>query len=133
MRLKNILLTIAVTLVLFVAYFFIVLWKLPDWAQRGQFGDMFGTLNSFFTALAFIGVFYTLLQQNEIIKQNSKQLTNSKLEFETQLKIQALTTLINIYQIKFDELKNINLMEANQVKKKIYTLTEELESFLLKK
>lgn len=131
MKLKHIVIAILLTVLIFLAYFLIVSNQLLDWGQRGQFGDMFGTLNSFFTALAFAGVIYTVLQQNEMIKQNSKQLDDNKEEFKIQLKIQALTTLLNIYQAKYDQLKNSNHIEANEVKVKIINLTKELETFLI--
>lgn len=131
MKLKHIVIAVLLTALIFVAYFLIVGNQLSDWGQRGQFGDMFGTLNSFFTALAFAGVIYSVLQQNEMIKQNSSQLDHNKEEFKTQLKIQALTTLLNIYQAKHDQLKNINHIEANEVKIKIINLTNELENFLI--
>jgi hypothetical protein len=49
---------------------------LPD--SPGTFGDMFGTVNSLFSGLAFVGLIYTILQQREeldltrqeFIKQN---------------------------------------------------------------
>lgn len=130
MKLKHIVIAVLLTILIFIAYFLIVGNQLSDWGQRGQFGDMFGTLNSFFTALAFAGVVYTVLQQNEMIKQNSNQLDHNKEEFKVHLKIQALTTLLNIYQAKYDQLKNINHIEANEIKVKIIKLTNELEIFL---
>jgi len=132
MKLKHILIAVLATILIFVGYFYLVSSQLSDWAKRGQFGDMFGTLNSFFTAVAFAGLIYTILQQNEMIKQNSNQLDHNKEEFKTQLKIQALSILLKIYQAKYDQLKNINHIEANEVKVKIINLTNELEKFLNK-
>jgi len=46
---------------------------LPDWNNRGLFGDMFGSVNSLFAGLAFAGVIYTiLLQRNELALQRQE-------------------------------------------------------------
>jgi hypothetical protein len=46
---------------------------LEDWAQRGQFGDLFGSLNSLFSGLAFAALFFTLrLQQQQLEKQEQQ-------------------------------------------------------------
>ena len=64
-------------------------------AQRGQFGDMFGAVNSLFTALAFAGLIYTALlqrdqlavQQKEIIEsgETQKELVQSQIEAHKKL------------------------------------------------
>ena len=48
------------------------------WATRGQFGDMFGVVNSLFSGLAFGGIFYTFLLQQEEIKNQSVQLDEQR-------------------------------------------------------
>ncbi|NLD55927.1 MAG: hypothetical protein GX652_14850 [Burkholderiaceae bacterium] len=46
---------------------------LPKWDERGQFGDMFGVVNSFFSGLAFVGIIYTIyLQQQELALQRQE-------------------------------------------------------------
>lgn len=41
-----------------------------DWEKRGQFGDMFGAVNSLFSALALMGVIgAVLLQMEELVQQ----------------------------------------------------------------
>lgn len=38
-----------------------------DWSIRGQFGDMFGSVNALFSGLAFAGIIYTInLQRLQI-------------------------------------------------------------------
>ncbi|MDY7093873.1 MAG: hypothetical protein SX243_12955 [Acidobacteriota bacterium] len=40
---------------------------LPDWEARGQFGDLFGSVNALFSGMALAGVVYSLyLQRKEI-------------------------------------------------------------------
>ena len=78
-------------------------------AERGMFGDMFGSVNSLFSGLAFIGVIWALLlqreqlqlQENEV-KQNTTQLIeqskimkNEIAVSSTSARLQALPDLIN--------------------------------------
>jgi len=42
---------------------YFIRWRIPDWGHRGLFGDMFGSLNTLFTGLAFAGLAYTIVFQ----------------------------------------------------------------------
>ena len=59
----------------------------PEWIpsvqDRGQWGDSFGIVTSFFTALAFIGVIWTIHQSN---KQHREQLASQQKELRLQRK-----------------------------------------------
>jgi hypothetical protein len=52
----------------------------PDPAGRGQFGDMFGSVNALFTALAFAGLAYTILLQREELAQQREAIAESMRE-----------------------------------------------------
>ena len=127
---KKIILSIILVLVLFIGYYKLLTFFVVKCDEQGQFGDMFGALNAFFTGMAFLGVIYSIIQQNQIIEQNSKQIQQNELEYKTDLRINALSTLININQNKYSQIKDINHIEANQLQKKIISLTEELEKLL---
>lgn len=60
----------------------ILFYSFPDWTTRGQFGDMFGIVNSLFSGLAFSGLIYTIfLQQQELSLQREElQLTRVELK-----------------------------------------------------
>jgi hypothetical protein len=60
---------------------FLVFFYIPDWQTRGQFGDMFGTINSIFSGLNFSGLLYTLLLQREALalQQSDFNLTREEL------------------------------------------------------
>jgi galactokinase len=45
-----------------------------DIAERGQFGDSFGVLNSLFTGLGFGGLIVTLLVQQKQLRQQEQQI-----------------------------------------------------------
>lgn len=52
-----------------------------NWSERGQFGDMFGAVNSLFSGLAFAGVIFTIyLQRKELSLQRAElSLTRTQL------------------------------------------------------
>ena len=62
---------------------------LPESEKRGQFGDMFGTVNALFSGLAFAGLIITLiLQMRELglqrdeLEETRNELKNQREEFE---------------------------------------------------
>jgi len=46
------------------------------WAERGQFGDMFGAVNALFSGFAFAGIVYTILLQKSDSDQQKEELRN---------------------------------------------------------
>ena len=130
MSLKKIFIGLLLTGIIFIAYYFLLSRQFGNLAERGQFGDMFGAVNAFFTALAFLGLVYTIVQQNEVIQKTTDQLDQNKKEFAVQQKIQGLTMLVKVYERKLSQAKN--QMDISELQKKINDLTSELEKFLLK-
>lgn len=64
---------IALSVLLFcVGYGFV----LSGCEERGTFGDMFGAVGALFSGLAFAGMIVTMLQQNETLKLQRKDLRN---------------------------------------------------------
>lgn len=64
-----------------IAIFGLVIYdSLPTWRERGQFGDMFGVVNSTFSGLAFAGIILALVLQ-------SKELQYQRLELEATRKV----------------------------------------------
>lgn len=53
----------------------------PDWPTRGQFGDVFGSVNALFSGLAFAGFIYTVFLQREelALQRNELELTRQEL------------------------------------------------------
>jgi hypothetical protein len=79
---KKIILTITAFILAFAVYFFVVRNLLPEWAESGQFGDMFGGLNVFFSGLAFLGVIYTIFLQREELSLQRKELELTREELK---------------------------------------------------
>jgi len=58
---------------------FTVIWQaFDDMEKRGQFGDLFGAINSLFSALAFAGVLYTVLMQRQELAMQREELEASR-------------------------------------------------------
>lgn len=53
---------------------------LPDWAARGQFGDIFGAVNALFSGLAFAGVIFAILLQREDLELQRQELSLTRQE-----------------------------------------------------
>jgi hypothetical protein len=103
------------------------------WAQRGQFGDMFGAINALFSGLAFAGLIITiLLQREELIAQkqelrlNTDALNAQKEEMNAQWKELARqnsnlkrqrfeTTFFNMWNIHFSNRDLITTGDFNGV------------------
>ena len=53
-------------------------------ADRGTFGDMFGSINALFSGLAFAGVIYAILLQREELGLQREELIKTRSEFQQQ-------------------------------------------------
>lgn len=80
--------------------------KSEIWAKRGQFGDLFGSVNALFSGLAFSGLIYTIyLQRQELelqreeLRLQREEMAASRGELANQVKIQKAICLTNIQQI----------------------------------
>ncbi len=87
------LLTTACYLLLIRTYVAPDLWFNPAaWENTGVFGDTFGGLTAFFSALASGGVVYSLIQQQKVIDRQEKEIKDNKelaLEQKTLIASQA--------------------------------------------
>jgi len=79
---KKIILTITAFILVFSSYFLVVRYLLPEWVESGQFGDMFGGLNAFFSGLAFLGIVYTIFLQREELGLQRKELELTRAELK---------------------------------------------------
>ena len=57
---------------------------IPDWPNRGSFGDMFGAVGALFSGLAFVGLIVTIGVQIEQLKLQGDQLRETKDELTRQ-------------------------------------------------
>ena len=77
-----------------------------SWEHRGQFGDLFGSVNALFSGFAFAGIIYTIfLQRKELSLQRKElrlqreEMEASRKELAAQVKVQEAIHLANIKQI----------------------------------
>src|SRR5690606_2234634 len=74
-----------------------------DLAERGQFGDSFGVLNSLFTGLGFGGLIVTLLLQQKQIRQQERQILAQQRSDTLRHYEEALHRLLAMYQTTLSE------------------------------
>lgn len=74
-----------------LASFLLIYLCFDDWYVRGQFGDLFGSVNALFSGLAFAGLVITIIQQRhdlqlqrEVIEQTNQEMLNQTEEFNQQ-------------------------------------------------
>ncbi|MCI1053878.1 hypothetical protein MOQ19_10200 [Stenotrophomonas maltophilia] len=65
-----------------VAIGFVVYKSIGDWPTRGQFGDMFGAVNSLFSGLAFAGLIYAISLQRKDLKLQRDELQMTREELK---------------------------------------------------
>lgn len=67
------------------------------WEQRGQFGDMFGAINSLFSGLAFAGVIFTIWLQSRELGLQREDITQTRLTFQEQARTIEIQRFENTY------------------------------------
>ena len=73
---------------------------LPNWSDRGTFGDLFGAVNALFSALAFAVLIYTIVLQREEIKQNRQEILLNRKELAKAAKLQKDAHKVLIQQVE---------------------------------
>lgn len=63
-------------------------------SDAGAFGDMFSTVNALFSGLAFSGVIYALILQDNEARQNTEQFRKSLRATEISARLTAYSTLL---------------------------------------
>lgn len=123
-----------------------------EWPVRGQFGDMYGAVNSLFSGLAFAGLIYTVhLQRQELsLQRRELELTRSELQrtataqeasekaltkqvsaLESAAALNALSSVIEHYPIKISRIGSAaQKAQAEQVQVKYIERLEQMLSKL---
>ncbi|MGV6831375.1 MAG: hypothetical protein ACWA5P_07435 [bacterium] len=76
-----------------------IFYFIPEWSDRGTFGDLFGAVNALFSALAFAVLIYTIILQREEIKQNREEIVLNRKELEKSAKLQRKAQEVLIQQV----------------------------------
>lgn len=72
----------------------------------GQLGDSFGMLNSFFSALAFAGVLYSIWQQRETMRKQDAEIERNRIDSNRQISI------LNLQLVETTFFTNLNGIES---------------------
>jgi hypothetical protein len=114
---------IVVALQVIAAYLEIIL--IDNWEKRSQFGEMFGSINTLFSGLAFAGVIYTiLLQRKELESQRESQAKSEQLMVLT-AQLSALNSLVEATSRKL-----IDMKERKDPATEIASVKTELDDYL---
>jgi cell shape-determining protein MreC len=104
---------LAAVLVLWLAAPIVLWFVFSDLGSRGQFGDLFGSVNALFSGLAFAGLFWALrvqqeqlaLQREELklqreeLRMQREEMTASRQELANQVKAQVALVLATTAQV----------------------------------
>lgn len=108
-----------------------VLFLVPDWdmADRGQFGDMFGAANAFFSALAFICLLIALnMQRTELgLQRNELALTRKEMELsrkemegqKQQLQRQNEVMALQAFETHFFHMLDLHKKNVSQITRQV--------------
>lgn len=77
-------------------------WK--EWEHRGQFGDMFGAVNTLFSGLAFASLIYALtLQRRDLALQRRElEMTRSELKRSATAQAEAAATAARVEKLQLE-------------------------------
>ncbi|WP_299112044.1 hypothetical protein [uncultured Winogradskyella sp.] len=78
----------------------LIIYFIPNWSDRGTFGDLFGAVNALFSALAFAVLIYTIVLQREEIKNNREEILLNRKELEKGARLQRKAQEVLIQQVE---------------------------------
>ncbi len=70
--------TLLIVLLIYCAFLTFIPRLYPNIQERGQFGDTFGALSSLFTALGFVGLLFTIHQNNAELMKRDQEATQER-------------------------------------------------------
>lgn len=126
-------------------------YALDDWPARGQLGDLFGSVNALFSAMAFAGIVAALVLQaselglqrdqlNEFREQRSEDRLRWRAEREFELAVQQLRTIGGLIELDRTRLSRLEALSEhdrdskaeNQLRLRLSRLEKRLETVLSK-
>jgi len=87
LKFRNFFLILFIIFLIWIIYWMLIIYTgflKPDWAIRGQFGDMFGAINALFAGFAFGGVIYTIFLQMKELEYQREELKLTRDEIKGQ-------------------------------------------------
>lgn len=87
-----------------LASFVLIYFCIDGWNVRGQFGDLFGSVNALFSGLAFAGLIITIRQQHKDLEYQQQAIDQSKEDISQQnetMKIERFeNTFFNMLEVQ---------------------------------
>ncbi len=114
-------------LILWGAAWILLMTNFDCYTERGQFGDMFGSVNSLFSGLAFAGIIYTVLLQREELSAQRRELKLTRREFKKQNETLRIQRFENTF---FNMLSMLNEIVTNM--EGVFTMPNEPEKRIFK-
>jgi hypothetical protein len=102
---------LGVATLLYVIYGILVFALIDGYAERGQFGDLFGGINALFTTFAFAGLIYTASLQREELGLQREELRETRKELagqREQLRLQNETFRLQSFDTTFFQLLSLH-------------------------
>ena len=127
--LKWLFVLIAVVLIVqFGTWWLITYFEMAATPELGQFGDMFGAVNTLFSGLAFAGIIYTILLQRNELSLQRKELKDTREELKLSRQAHVETSKIMAQQLQL--LKSTTKIEQAEHRKSVlphFVLPEIIE------
>lgn len=105
---------------------------IPEWSDRGTFGDMFGAVNTLFSGLAFAGLIYAIYLQSielslqrEELRLTREELTKSADAQKSQVDSMLKAAKINAINIKIQYLTTLYTNQKKAVYKGVRVHPQE--------
>jgi hypothetical protein len=110
-----------IAIAVWIATPFLVKWQYPLIGERGQFGDLFGSINALFSGLAFVGVIVAILLQKQELGLQRRELRDSRVEMKRTADAQEAAELAlkktqwaQSYKVVLDILQERTVVEARE-------------------
>ena len=116
-------------IILWAANTIFAIYYFPKPEQIGQFGDMFGAVNSLFAGLAFAGVIFAIILQKKELELQRQELKETRDEIrgqKEQLQAQDQTLQKQNFENSFFQLLSFHNEIVNSLKTRTYTGQEEV-------
>lgn len=120
--LPRILISGVVVTFIWVSAMFSISCYFPELEERGQFGDMFGSVNALFAGLAFSGVIWAIIIQKQELELQRKEIRGQK----EQLQAQDLTLQKQNFESSFFQLMSFHNEIVNSLETRTMNSGEKL-------
>lgn len=116
----------------FPIYYLLLSSFFEELSERAHFGDSFGSINAFFSAMAFLGVIVTILMQRDELRTQRQEKDLSRIEDNKRKTEQAVFLMLELHLDIIDKLELVGKTKRDVFEvylTSIQTSSKELEAF----